>query len=205
MVKEILIYIEGDTKKGNANAVTLRRGFSEFFKNLAGEINIPIKPVMGGGRETTIKLFLGSLDSYPKGFVILLVDSDTEIDENETPKSFLQKISPKFDFSEVKDEQCHLMVQVMESWFLADKEKLAEFYGKGFNLKALPKNKEVERIPKDDVISGLKKATRNTSKKEYGKGLHSGEILQRIDSKKVREAAPHCERLFITISKITDG
>lgn len=201
MVKEIIVYIEGDPKKGNAGAVTLRQGFSEFFQRLAAEINVPVKPVMCGARELTVRLFLGNLDSYPNGFLVLLIDSEAEIGAHETPKSFIEKISPKFDFRKVGDDQCHLMVQLMESWFLADKEELAGFYGKGFNPKALPANKNVEQIPKNDVIAGLKKAARNTLKKGYEKGTHSGEILQKIDSRKVRRAAPHCQRLFDSISK----
>jgi hypothetical protein len=205
MVKEILIYIEGDTKqKGKGNAITLRQGFSQFFKELAEEIKIPINIKLLGGREDTIRIFLSEQAFFPKSFMVLLVDSDAEIGENETPKSFLQKISPKFDFRKVKEEQCHLMVQLMETWFLADKEKLAEFYGKDFNAKALPQNKEVEKIPKNDVISGLENATRNCAKGRYGKGLHSGEILQRIDSSLVRQSAPHCEKLFAAIIKATE-
>jgi DNA-directed RNA polymerase len=96
------------------------------------------------------------------------------------------------------------MVQLMESWFLADKEKLAEFYGKDFHAKALSNNKNVEQVPKNDVISGLEKATQKTKKGKYGKGLHSGEVLKIIDCDKVRESAPHCERLFEIISKLTE-
>ncbi len=36
---------------------------------------------------------------------------------------------------------------------------------------------------------------------EYKKGEHAGEILRIIDSKKVRDAAPYCERLFVEIKK----
>lgn len=205
MVKEIIIYIEGDTKqKGKGNAITLRQGFREFFKELAEKIKIPIDLKLVGARELTIKIFLAEQEYNPQSFSVLLVDSEGEIGENETPKMFLQKVSDKFDFKNIKDEQCHLMVQLMESWFLADKEKLAEFYGKNFNAKALPQNKNVEQIPKNDVITGLKNATRNTSKKEYGKGSHSGEILQKIDSRKIGESAPHCEKLFDTISNINE-
>ena len=32
------------------------------------------------------------------------------------------------------DEQCHLMVEVMESWFLADKEALQAYFGQGFRM-----------------------------------------------------------------------
>jgi predicted ATPase len=78
---------------------------------------------------------------------------------------------------------------------------LAEFYGKGFKINALPKTKNVEKIAKSDIDSGLKNAVRLTSKKEYKKGEHAGEILRIIDSKKVRAAAPHCEKLFDSISE----
>lgn len=201
-MKEVVLYIEGDIKqKGKSNAITLRQGFREFFKGLAEEIKVPIDLKLGGAREVTIKIFLSEINDDPTNFQVLLVDSDREIDETETPKTFLQKISPKFDFKNVKDEQCHLMSQTMESWFLADKEKLAEFYGKGFNVNALPKNINVEKIAKTDVETGLKNAIRGTSKAEYKKGEHAGEILRIIDSNKVRAAAPHCERLFAVIAE----
>ncbi len=202
MVKEVIIYIEGDTKqKGKGNAITLRQGFREFFQDLAEDIKVPIDLKLVGARELTVKIFLNELEYNSQSFSVLLVDAEGEIDEKDTPKTFLQKISPKFDFKKVKDEQCHLMVQMMESWFLADKEKLAKFYGKEFNINALPKTENVEKIAKRDVESGLENATRGTSKKEYDKGRHAGEILRIINSNKVREAAPHCKRLFETIAK----
>jgi len=202
MVKEVIIYIEGDTKKkGNSGAITFRQGLREFFGGLAKEIKIPVDFKVGGARETTIKIFLSENGDYPQSFQVLLVDSEGEIDEKDTPKKHLQKISAKFDFKNVKDGQCHLMAQMMEAWFLADKEKLAEFYGKGFNVNALPKHTNVEKIPKANVRTGLINAVRDTSKKYYEKGEHAGEILRKIDSDKVRKSAPHCERLFKVIKE----
>lgn len=205
MVKEVILYIEGDTKqKGKGNAITLRQGFREFFQPLAEEIKVPIDLKLLGSREIAIKIFLSELEYNPESFSAILVDAEGEFDEKETPKSFLQKISTKFDFSKVDEKQCHLMVQFMESWFLADKEKLAEFYGKGFTVNSLPKHTNVEKIPKTDVESSLKNAVRKTSKKEYKKGEHAGEILRIIDSQKVCKAAPHCERLFVTIREVIE-
>lgn len=201
MVKEVILYIEGDTKQqGKGNAITLRQGFREFFQPLAEEIKISIELKLLGSREIAIKIFLSELEFNSESFPALLVDAESEVDENDTPKTHLQKISPKFDFKNVKEEQCHLMAQTMESWFLADKEKLAEFYGKGFKVNALPKNVNVEKIPKTDVETSLKNAVRETLKKEYKKGEHAGEILRIIDSNKVRQSAPHCDGLFATIA-----
>ena len=71
---------------------------------------------------------------------------------------------------EATDENAHLMVQCMEAWFLADKDNLAAYFGHGFNRNALPGRQEIEDVAKDDVLRGLKNATRQCKKGEYGKG-----------------------------------
>ena len=205
-MKEVRLYIEGDTKqKGSGNSITLRQGFNEFFNKWADEekLKIDLQPILCGDRGKAVKIFLSDDVQYSKGFAILLIDSEREKDTSDNAKVFLQKDFPNSDFKKIKESQCHFMVQAMESWFLADVEKLAECYDNKFNEKALPKNKEVEKIPKKDAIDGLKNATKDTrnGKGEYGKGADSGKILGEIRPQKVREAAPHCERLFETIVK----
>ena len=63
------------------------------------------------------------------------------------------------------DEQVHLRVQCMEAWFLADRAALEEYYGHEFSASGLPGNPSTERIPKKDVLDGLKEASRITSKR----------------------------------------
>jgi hypothetical protein len=75
------------------------------------------------------------------------------------------------------------MVEMMEAWFHADKEKLAEFCGDDrFNKSALAANPNVEQIPKKDPIDGLKAATRKTSKGDYfdNKTIHCPKLLESI-------------------------
>ncbi len=203
-MKDVRLYIEGDTKQnGSGNSITLRQGFNEFFGKWAGEekIEIKLKPILCGDRGKAVKIFLNDAALYPEDFAALLIDSEREKDVNESAKAFLESDFPNYDFKNVEESQCHFMVQAMESWFLADKEKLAACYDNKFHEKALPQHKEVERIPKNDAIEKLKKATKNTrnGKGEYGKGADSGKILGEINPQKVRTAAPHCERLFKTI------
>ena len=88
------------------------------------------------------------------------------------------------------------MVQCMESWFYADKEALVRLFGRGFNAKALPGDKNIERIPKKDVLSRLNRATRNAKHGPYDKGVHSFSILEQIDPQKVTAASPHARRLM---------
>ena len=75
------------------------------------------------------------------------------------------------------DDQCHLMVQIMESWFLADLDALKAFYGQGYRENALPQNPQVEQITKRHVLNGLDTAARETSKGRYDKGSHGFEVL----------------------------
>ncbi len=206
MVREIRIYIEGDTKqKGKNTDVTLRQGFNYFFRELidkAKNKNITLRPITYGSKYETFKKFLDGVKEYQDSFVLFLLDSDAPLDENETPKSFLQKQNQTWHLQNAEENQCHLMVQLMESWFFADKDKLAEFYGQNFNRNALAKNMNVEKIPKTDIESGLSNATKNTQKSEYHKTRHGAKLLEIISPQKVRQAAPHCDRLFETISEI---
>ncbi len=198
------LYIEGDTKqKGSGNSITLRQGFNEFFGKWAREekVEIKLQPILCGDRGKAAKIFLNDAVLYPEDFAALLIDSEREKDIEESAKAFLETDFPNYDFKDVEESQCHFMVQAMESWFLADKEKLAACYDNKFHEKSLPKHKEVEKIPKIDAIEKLKKATKDTrnGKGEYGKGADSGKILGEIRPQKVSGNAPHCERLFAAI------
>ena len=94
------------------------------------------------------------------------------------------------------DQQCHLMVQVMESWFLADKAALVSYYGQGFRRHALPQNPNIEDVSTPDVNNSLDQATRDTQKGRYNKGRHSFEILENIDPAKVMAASPYAKRFI---------
>ena len=96
------------------------------------------------------------------------------------------------------EQNAHLMVQCMESWFLADMDALAAFFGDGFNSGALPRRPDVENVSKRDLERGLRRATRPSSKGEYHKGRHSFEILAELDPGRVIAASPHAKRLIDT-------
>ena len=97
---------------------------------------------------------------------------------------------------------CHLMVQVMENWFLADRRTLQEFFGQGFNVQALPAEAHaVENVSKAQAYSALQTATRQCkTKTAYGKGEHSFKLLARLDPEGVAGASPWARR-FIQMLK----
>ena len=97
--------------------------------------------------------------------------------------------------------QCHLMVQVMEAWLVADLDVLQDYYGQGFRANHIPKHDDIEAVPKDNVLAGLRAATAHTQKGAYRKIRHGADLLAKITPAKVRERAPHCERLFNALSE----
>ena len=206
MVKEINIYIEGGARnQDRAASAALRRGFSMFLTKLCPEIrakNIKLNTVIVGSTELTCKIFTQANEKSPDKFFILLVDSDVAVDEAEKSKTFLQN-NPKLvkcDLSNVEENQCHLMVQVMETWFLADVETLKNHFGRDFKENKLRKTVSIEAIAKDDVLDSLKTATQTRRSSGYQKLKDGAKLLEKINPRKVREAAPHCEKLFKAVS-----
>ncbi|MCP4695529.1 MAG: DUF4276 family protein [Gammaproteobacteria bacterium] len=198
MVKEIRIYIEGggdkkDTKKA------IRIGFSEFLKELrqiAQKKRIRWQIIICGSRQNAFGDFKNALKANPYAFNVLLVDAESYV--NTTPCQHL-KFRDNWDLPNVDDEHCHLMVQTMEAWLIADIETLKKFYGQGFKENAIPKNPGVEKIDKKQLEPSLKAATRNTGKGEYHKIQHASKLLALLETDKVRQVAPHCDRLFTTL------
>ena len=104
------------------------------------------------------------------------------------------------------DTDCHLMTQVMESWFLADRTVLQSYFGQKFQSNQLPAAANpVEGILKTQVYSALSKATHSCKPKgQYGKGAHSFELLALVEPGKVTAACPWALR-FVEQMKIAMG
>ena len=196
----IKVFVEGG---GNTNLLRskCRQGFSNFFRKAGLEGRMP-SVVASGRRRDAFDDFCAALRSPGKyDFIVLLVDSERPVAAGSGPWAHLKKTPDNWDQpSGATDDQVHLMVQCMEAWFLADKDTLVTYYGNGFNQNALPARQDIERIPKNDVLNGLKNATRSgVSKGEYGKGQHSFDILAQIDPAKVIAVSPHAKRLVDTL------
>lgn len=204
MVKEIRIYIEGGGDSNNTKA-SIRRGFSQFFQELvqlARSKNIKWQIIICGSRNNAFRDFKNALESHPNAFNVLLVDAEAPV--NNSPWEHL-KIRDNWIPPEIDNIHCHLMVQTMEAWMIADIDTLKKFYGKGFKENAIPKTSNVEKINKSSLASSLKEATRNTSKGEYQKIKHASKLLEMLDVEKVRQASFHCDRLFKILEEMIAG
>lgn len=168
MVTKLRIYFEGDTQ--------LRPGFRQFLSEIAEAARskrCQFDLIATDG--TPIQDFRDALKTHSEAWNILLLDSDLG-------KSRLEGCDPDSIF---------WMVQIMESWFLADVDALRSIFrdssdaaGKG--------NPKVEEIPKPDVLDRLNRAANG----KYHKVKHGKRLLELIDPAKVRKAAPNCDRMF---------
>ena len=87
------------------------------------------------------------------------------------------------------------MVQVMETWLLADRAALREYFGAPFRENALRQWPELENLPKPDVLDVLARATAGCPKR-YAKGEISFELLAITDPGRVEAACPHATALL---------
>jgi hypothetical protein len=204
MVK-LHLYVEGGGGDSKLLRTACRRGFSEFLAKAGLKGHMP-HVVSCGGRRQAYDDFCIALRQR-RHAAMLLVDSEDPVT---VPSPWLHLLQRPADAwptpAGANDADCHLMVQCMESWLVADRETLEAFFGQGFNAKALPPEQTpIETVAKLAVYQALASTTRNCkTKAQHGKGEHSFLVLGKIDPAKVTAASPWAAQ-FVNILKQTMG
>ncbi|HTX77189.1 MAG TPA: DUF4276 family protein, partial [Terracidiphilus sp.] len=145
--------------------------------------------------HTTIK-------SYAEGFrqyvgernLALLVDSDGPV----TAASCADHLRSKLDSANVPAYarvNLFLMVQCMESWFVADFAALQACFGNKLRQNALPRNPDVEAISVKDILAALHEAIRQTPTSKYHKVRHGTRILAELNPAQVAARSRHAGEL----------
>jgi hypothetical protein len=146
VVREIWLHVEGG---GNSTQKEqLRQGFGAFLSDLQNRARargIRIRVTFWGPRSETHVAFMRSFRQTPAILHLLLVDSEGPV--TSTPRHHLTT-TDAWNLAGISDDQCHLMVELMESWFLADPEALAAFYGQGFAASAIHARGTSSRLPR---------------------------------------------------------
>jgi len=195
----VRIYVEGGPQ-GSAKS-NCRQAFRALFEKVVPHGSFTV--IASGDRGGAFKDFCLALEKHRDDYVLLLVDADEEV----TSKPWEHLRSRQGDQWRApegsQDEQAHLMVQMMESWFLADKEMLSEYYGKGFVAGSLPRRENIELIAKKDVLTALANATRNSQKGEYHKTRHGFDLIECLSPDLLRTGSKHADRLFVVLERET--
>lgn len=199
----VKLYVEGG---GDSSILrtACRRGFTSFITK-AGVASRP-RVVACGSRRDAFDSFCTAIANGEEA--MLLVDAEAPVaaaaeqpeDEPDKGQPWLHLKSRSGDGWDKpagsEDADCHLMVQCMESWFLADRETLKAFFDPGFSASALPAAANaIESVAKLAVYDALDRSTRTCSRKgSCGKGQHSFKLLAAINPAKVMAACPWAKR-----------
>jgi len=186
-VSEVRVYFEGSSR--------LRPGFTQFLRRVLAR-RVGIKCIPCRDRASAIRDFRKAVGLRRPGEDILLIDSEGP----DNGKLFEGLKLPK------ANRRCVFwMVQMMESWFLADPEALARCYEK-LDRRALKDHLDVETIPKRDVEAILKRATRICSqrydRRTGAKTTMAPKILAELVPARVREKARNCDLLLSHLEKL---
>ena len=150
----------------------------------------------GEGREQTFDKFTSALRHRRRGeIVILLVDSEGPVTAGNSTWQHLRNRDNWEQPPGAANDSAYLMVQVMETWFLADRDALRRFFGPSLNENRFREWPNLEEVPKDTVLNTLEQATR-TCQKPYRKGRVSFDLLGQIDPQQVAAACPHTNDLL---------
>ncbi|WP_295448426.1 DUF4276 family protein [uncultured Thiodictyon sp.] len=196
------LFVEGG---GDSKALRTecREGFAQFLKK-AGVARYP-RIVACGSRESAYHDFCTALANGQPA--LLLVDSEAPIAAAHQPGDDMAGWKPLAHLARrpgdgwsrpggADDRQSHLMVQCMETWFLADRQTLRAVFGPGLRGSALPvESRPVEDIDKGKLYQSINGATAKCKTRgSYGKGEHSFKLLALIDPVQLMAASPWAAR-----------
>jgi len=183
------LYVEGGGE-GPRLDTRFREAWQRFFHRAGLAGRMP-KVVRGGGRSQTFEMFRTALANPRRGEVpLLLLDSEGPVTPGRSVWTHLKLVDDWSRPTGAHDDQAFFMVQIMETWLLADREALQRYFGAGFCADALKAWPKLESVAKDTVLKALERASAGCATR-YSKGRVSFDLLGQIDPGFVGSACPH--------------
>ncbi len=191
---KVKLYVEGAAARNDLMRQRCREAFSVFFQ--AARVTLRPRTVPCGGRQAAYDAFVNAVSTgKPDELPLLLVDSEDAIAVDLSKWQHLKRRDDWDRPDGVGDDQVFLMVQVMESWFLADRAALRHHFGSCFSEQPFRSWPDLEAIPKQTVYDVLQKASAACTQ-PYRKGDISFKILGSLNPGKVEAACPHASELL---------
>ena len=198
------LYIEGGGS-GKSLEIRFRKGWKTFFD--AAGVGAWTRIVRGGDRDRTFKRFKSAIRNHRRNVLpLLLVDSEGPVRAEDSPWGHLARRRGTGGRGWERpdgahEDQAFLMVQFMETWFLADKDGLRRYFGEGFKERPIRQWQKLEDVSKGTVEEALKQATTDSRRGVYEKGRDI-KLLECIDPACVRGACPHADALLQKLERV---
>jgi hypothetical protein len=191
----VKLYVEG-AGQSDLERSQCRQAFSTFFES-AGLTGRRPRTVACGGRGAAFDAFKAALSGNRAGELpLLLVDSEGPVQPVHTNWEHLKARDNWDRPTGASDDHVFLMVQLTETWFLADPDMLRRFFGTAFRDNHLRVWHDLEAVPKNDVLDVLVMATAGCGRNRYAKGKMAFKLLERLDPQLVRDSCPHAKALL---------
>ena len=192
------IYLEGGGDSRDLQ-IRCREGFRKLLERCDYAGRLP-KLVACGGRGAAFDAFKTALASARKSdHVFLWIDSEDPMTDIEATWEHLQGRDHWERPDRATNEQVLLMTTCMETWIVADRATLADYYGADLQISALPSLHNLEGRARDAIQNALTHATRNCSN-AYTKGKRSFEVLGQLDPETLSKYLPS----FVRVRRILD-
>ena len=144
----------------------------------------------------TFDMFATAIGSpRPGELPLLLVDSEDPVAPGHTVWQHLKARDNWDRPNGAADDRAFLMVQVMETWFLADRDLLRQYFGAALREQHLRQWPALEALTKDTVLNTLVQATAGCTR-SYSKGRVSYELLAKLNPGDVEAKCPHAKALL---------
>ena len=194
--RKVHLYVEGGnpSTKGPLSGQA-REAFAALFST--PEVQVVVKA--HGGRDDTLDAFYLARNGKkhpPDEPVLLLIDAEGPVADIHKPWAHLKKC-----VEGVPDADVLLMVQVMETWMLADPDALRAVFPHKLDLAKLPApTANVEGLEKAHVYRSLEQATRACSA-PYGKSDHSFRVVAELNPETLKKRLPSFKRAWDRIHR----
>ncbi len=190
----VRVYIEGGGE-GQFHDTLFRKGWRQFFiaAGLSGRLPAVVR---GKGRAQTFDLFTTAVRGPRRDVLpLLLVDSEGPVTYGHSAWQHLRSRDGWERPSGAAEGQVFLMVQLMETWFLADRDLLRNYFGAALREAHIKQWPMLEAVPKDTIVETLDLVTA-ACRRPYSKGKVSYELLAKLNPHLVASACPHARALF---------
>lgn len=189
---KLVVFVEGTA--GDPGA--LRKAFRQFLERL-GFPGSAIQIVAAGDGPAAHKAYEKFVSrSEDDRIVFLLIDSEQHKERDLPNWEFLSRTRKLRKPKAAGVNSLGLMVQCMETWFLADRDAAIGYFRLGKGGDPLPRHAHPELVPKVRILDSFDKASHQSRRRRYQKGADALALLGLVDPNIVAERCPHAERFF---------
>jgi hypothetical protein len=200
---KIKLYIEGGGDS-HLQDTEFRAAWAAFFEK-AGLKALRKMPATfrGSGRAKTFDAYCTAVKNRkPDELPLLLVDSEYLVTTGPSVWKHLKKSDGWSKPAGAGTHDAFLMIACMETWFVADRESLKQFFHGCWRDQSLPKWPQLEAVEKTKIFRALDQATAACGARKYSKGKVSFDLLQSIEPAEVERGCPAAKVLLDRLRKV---